>query len=648
MNSAVADFVHALGWSLVHFMWQGLLVGAAAAVALSLLREARPQARYAVSCAGLLLCLLVPAAGVWSSLGEGSSTAAPQATESRTTGNMAVEPAPVPFGSWKASLQNGLPAIVAVWSIVAGMLALRMALGIRWVSRVARSSSAVADPAWQMRLDRLARAFGIRRAIALRVVTEFDSPVAAGVWRPMVMIPAALVTRMPVEMLEALLAHELSHIRRHDYLVNLIQSAVESLLFYHPVVWWLSRRIRIEREQIADALAAGVLGEPRRLAVALHGLAEFQFDAAAISRASFAAHANGGNLMSRIQRLIRPDHHTATWKVALSLFVATLAGLGVTAACLTAYASDLQPGMAGTVVDVKAPAVVKAATLFATGIVEKTRAADARRNEEKTSCLYCDFRKDGSDGFAIVTGGEEITMSASTRDVFEIKALRGRIGGDFIWVRRDGKTYVIQDPAIIAKATEAWKPANAMAARMDAVSDRMEAPSAEMEELGRKMEAIAEAWRPNESEMERVSAEMESLAAKHEKVAERMAKTAEELARGFRAQEGELDRNLEALEVEMERLQVEMEPLQEEMEKLGAVMEKESAEMERAMAPMEELGRQMEEASRPMEALGEEMSALGQQMEALSHEANRRTMSLIDEALRSGKAVPTTDGDLDF
>ena len=103
------------------------------------------------------------------------------------------------------------------------------------------------------------------------------------------LVPAVLVTGMPPHLLEALLAHELGHIRRHDYLINLLQNVVEILLFYHPAVWWLSRRIRTEREQIADDFAAHHLGDPRRLALACPNWNACSFPASAWRRRPTAA-----------------------------------------------------------------------------------------------------------------------------------------------------------------------------------------------------------------------------------------------------------------------------------------------------------------------------------------------------------------------
>jgi D-alanyl-D-alanine endopeptidase (penicillin-binding protein 7) len=193
-----------------------------------------------------------------------------------------------------------------------------MALGLFWIQRATGQNQA--DRHWQARLDQLARRLGVARAVRLRVVDGLASPVTAGWWRPVVLVPASLVSGMSPDLLEALLAHEMAHVRRFDYLVNLGQNVVETLLFYHPAVWWISHRIRVEREQIADDIAARALGEPRRLARALSELERFQFSTHHLAQA-----ANGGDLMSRIKRLVRPDTQALNWKAAIPVLgLATL------------------------------------------------------------------------------------------------------------------------------------------------------------------------------------------------------------------------------------------------------------------------------------------------------------------------------------
>ncbi len=323
-------WVEAVGWTLVHFLWQGALIGAATAAVLQAMRGARPQQRYLVACIGLLLCALWPALQLFERMRElGPVYATPGTAAAR---EVAMSPA--------LALRQYLDWIVIAWMLGAAGLALRTVSGLAWISRTAAGGRC--DAAWQARLEHLARAMGIARTVRLRIVDGIAGPVTAMWWRPVVLVPAALVSGMPPELLQALLAHELAHIRRHDYLVNLLQNAVETLLFYHPAVWWISRRIRHERELIADDLATHHAGGPRRLARALSELEKRQF-----THPEPALAANGGDTMERITRLLRP-----TPRPALRASLATaLPALVLAGACLAslAHANGATPTLDGTV-----------------------------------------------------------------------------------------------------------------------------------------------------------------------------------------------------------------------------------------------------------------------------------------------------------
>jgi bla regulator protein BlaR1 len=331
MNAQAA--VAAIGWALLHFVWQGALVGCVTALALTALRNASPQRRYAVACAALLLCLAWPLAGLVLGLRSGSDAGA---AGSGLSGLSVAAEAGAAAGlpAWLlAWLQGHLDWIVALWAAVTAALALRMALGLAWIGRAGHSPAT--DPAWQARLSQMAARCGLDREVRLRIVDGLASPITAGWWRPVVLVPAALVSGMSPQLLEALLAHELGHVRRHDYLVNLVQNVIETLLFYHPAVWWISHRIRIEREQIADDYAAHHLGEPRRLALALSELERLQFSGHHLAQA-----ANGGDLMARIRRLLRPGQQALDWTAALPV-------LGLALMC-AASAHAFKPALVAT------------------------------------------------------------------------------------------------------------------------------------------------------------------------------------------------------------------------------------------------------------------------------------------------------------
>jgi D-alanyl-D-alanine endopeptidase (penicillin-binding protein 7) len=316
------ELIGHIGATLLDSLWQCALIGLETSLALLALRRARPQTRYIAACAGLLMCLLWPAVQLIARLHGDSAGASgtPVLVQMLPGGGGGNE-------GWQGFLQAHLAWVVAGWAACAAALSLRLALGLVWVGRAARTHRV--DPHWNARLGAMAAQFGITREVRLRVVDTLASPVTAGCWRPVVLVPASLLSGMSPQLLEALLAHELAHVRRFDYLLNLAQSIIETILFYHPVVWWLSHRIRVEREQIADDIAARQLGEPRRLALALSELERLQFSTHHLAQA-----ANGGDLMSRIKRLVRPDTQASNWKAAvpaIALAVASLVGCAQTA-----------------------------------------------------------------------------------------------------------------------------------------------------------------------------------------------------------------------------------------------------------------------------------------------------------------------------
>jgi hypothetical protein len=469
----------------------------------------------------------------------------------------------------------------------------------------------------------------------LRLVDGLEGPAVAGWWRPVVLLPTALLTRMPADFIEALVAHELAHVRRHDYLVNLLQGVVESLLFYHPVVWWLSRGVRVEREQIADDLASRALGDPRRLALALQALDAFQEERAL--RGASLPHApqllpaaHGGHLMSRIKRLLRPDHQRPDWKLALP--VAGLAALGLAVHAAQAMAPAV-PAVApvarvAAVPNVAAvPAVapvakVAPATRAVPAVAPVAAVAPAPRVgaiaavPAVASVTNSSIRtKAGRTPYAMVREGEDgMTLSGDLDDMHDINIARQHVHGDFLWFRRNGVGYVVPDAALMARARRAWAPAQEVSAKMEALSAQMKPHSERMEALGKQMEQYSSRGEPYSREMEALGKKMEPLARQQAELGLKMQKLA---AKQMADQDSEAA--MQAHEVDMQRLQVQMDGLSEKMEVLSRQMNVQSEQMRKVHEPME---------------------ALGKQMEAISHQADAEVSQVIDAALRDGKAVP--------
>ncbi len=325
----------ALGWALLHALWSGTAIALLAALVLRLMRGASPQLRYLVCAGALATCVLLPALHVgWLLQPRGQWPAAP-----------ALLPASL---QW---LLPQLPLLTRAWAVGVGLMGARLALGLCWVARL-RHAAGDAPPEWQQRLNGLATRVGLRRPVRLALLPaprlEPDGPVTVGTLKPLVLLPAALLSRLPVPLVEALIAHELAHVRRWDYLANLAQSVAEALLFFHPAVWWLSSRLRQERELVADALAAEALGgDGHRLAVALDALAGLDANAAPqpvrlgrAPRASLALAARGGKLLRRVELLMHRPARAGGWQQAWP--AALLAGVALVAQAVVSAEPPVQ------------------------------------------------------------------------------------------------------------------------------------------------------------------------------------------------------------------------------------------------------------------------------------------------------------------
>lgn len=550
MNGFFDDSLNAVAMALVHFAWQGAVLGFVVWMALVIARDAKPQTRYLIACLGLLLCAVLPIAQFllsWSSdaLVETVSTAA--ALGSGPAFYRMAEPA---WYMQPVLPQPMLPFVLALWFTGVAVFSLRLLFGLRWVARTRHNALRLGDERLQGLLDELLPRMRMQRAVMLRLCPRIDSPVAIGLLRPLVLFPIGLASQLSTDAVQALLAHELAHIKRHDYLVNLLQRVVETLLFYHPVVWWLSGKIRQEREHIADDLAAQALGSPRRMALALSQLSEWQ---PAIPLLANAAH--GGQLMKRITRLIKPQHKAFGWKAAVP-------ALALALICLTAVAKQ-------------------SVSMLAAGA--SAHSADARNDET----------------FAVVRAGSDgMMMSGDMDHIDAIKKARKQISGDFMWFSRNGEAFVIRDPAVLSKVTAVWQPTEKLSAEMDKLSAQMNVHSRKMDALSAEMDKSAALLEAPSKDMQALADKQQQLAGKYQEIAALRADTRNgaELA-ALDAREARLDSEQAALDSRLQVLESRLQNSQVPMQRLGQQMESAGKPMEALGKQMEALGSQLEKSS---------------------------------------------------
>ncbi len=321
----VSDFrVQRLGWTLLHFLWQGTAIAAVyAMLRAALTRSLSARGRYALACAALVAMGVAPPLTFFVIAdARGANAWTITAAESR----------------WL------LPAVVAIWLLGVIAFSIRLLGGWRYTARL-RSVSHPAPAEWRKNMERIGARIGVTHLVRLRMSSLVDVPTVIGWLRPAILVPVEFFTGLPFEHITALLAHEMAHIRRHDYLANIAQSIAEAVLFYHPAVWWISEQIRAERELCCDDLAVAATGDALVYARALAELESQQ-----PARLTPALAANGGSLVNRVRRLIEPSHPVvnsapgpaAAWAMTLlwvaGVTVATVHGARTPATRITAAA----------------------------------------------------------------------------------------------------------------------------------------------------------------------------------------------------------------------------------------------------------------------------------------------------------------------
>jgi VWFA-related protein len=315
-------WVQRLGWALLHFFWQGTAI----AIVYTLLRSRlaahslSARGRYALACAALAAMGMAPLL---------TFLLLPGADARSVT---VVSPQVALWTFSPAESRRLLTGVVSLWVVGVGAFSIRLFGGWRFTARL-RSTAHPAPAEWQRTLEQIAARLGgvvlseATQPVRLLISAMVDVPTVIGWLRPVILVPIEFLGGLPEGYITALLAHEMAHIRRYDYLASMLQSLIEAVLFYHPAVWWISEQIRAERELCCDDLAVAASGDVITYARALAELESRQ-----PSRKPVLA-ANGGSLVNRIGRLIEPARANANTlpgpAAAWAMILLWLAGVGV-------------------------------------------------------------------------------------------------------------------------------------------------------------------------------------------------------------------------------------------------------------------------------------------------------------------------------
>ena len=320
MNT-LTPFLDALGLTLVHSLWQGLLIGILCFFALRLVDRHAATLRYLIAWGGLVaILLLVITTFLNLLLLTNTNTAssvvfsAPSVPDLHVgeleTNNPAIgsttQAMAEPGASsqlWERLTRGGQRYAALIWMAGVLVMSIRLGGGWLWAYRLKYTCTVTPGPDILHTFERLAQRAGLRWPVNIRLSSRVEDATLVGWAKPVVLLPVSVATGLSIHHIEAIIAHELAHAKRYDYLLAGIQAVIEALLFYHPAAWWITRQIRIEREHCCDDLAVKLLGSKTVYARALYKL-ELKRSAASMMRAPMVLSVQGGHLLTRIRRLV--------------------------------------------------------------------------------------------------------------------------------------------------------------------------------------------------------------------------------------------------------------------------------------------------------------------------------------------------------
>ncbi|WP_343702280.1 M56 family metallopeptidase [Chitinophaga sp.] len=337
------DLIRAFGWTLLHSFWQGFCIYACLRIVLKIWPMASSAIKYHLSCLSL--------AGIagWfgatffrqlSIIKEEQQIRTLAARMDAATIQAALQQVPQQHADGLQTVMPGMeayfPFLVAIYAAGVVIMTLKLSFDLSQLRQLRRQGVSSPGPEWEKYVKVLAGRMGIDRKVQLFISRHLQVPVMIGFLRPVILLPVAMVNNLSPEQLEAILLHELAHIRRNDYLLNIFQSIVETILFFNPFVWWISKNIRLEREHCCDDLVIAGTVQPLHYARALVALEEYRLT---VNPMAMAAADDKHHLFHRIKRIMEMKTKNLNYSQRLLALLIIVTGL-VSIAWLSPGKSD--------------------------------------------------------------------------------------------------------------------------------------------------------------------------------------------------------------------------------------------------------------------------------------------------------------------
>ncbi len=316
-NLLPSQLTQALGWTLIHSLWQGVVLAILLAVSLILLRKNSSKLRYFIATSALFT--LVLATGITFITLYQSAVPSPQkssvvtqftATPSSTLAHTNQVQAPSQLAFFSDYFGQHLPLIVTIWLLGVVVLMLRFLGGYALLQRMRHHRVSAVNREWQLKILEIADHLKIKKIVRLMESANAKTPMVIGYLKPVILLPLGTISGLSSKQVESILAHEMAHIARNDYLINILQSIVEIFLFFNPAMWWISGCVRAEREHCCDDIALQLTNDHLTLVKTLATLEEMRI---ASPPAAVAFVGKKGGLVRRIRRIVNTPRINATF-----------------------------------------------------------------------------------------------------------------------------------------------------------------------------------------------------------------------------------------------------------------------------------------------------------------------------------------------
>lgn len=304
-NLSTQGLSEALAWTLLHSIWQAIIIAGILAIVLHFMNKSDAKLRYLLASIGILLIFISATLTFFLALPDkvlvGSHNYEVLSFEiAKSTENSL-------SWAWLKDLLSThvlFPILLRTWLVGVVLLSLKMVVNYIQALRIKKSKVYHLNDEHLSIAKNLLKRFNIKTEVVFRESALVDSPSLVGYFKPVILLPVSLISGIPNNQLEIIIAHELAHISRHDYFVQFIQGIIEILFFYHPMVWWLSSVVNTEREHICDDLAVKVCGESLTLIKALNNMESIRK-----KKPELVLNFSGkkGNLLHRVRRIINPE-----------------------------------------------------------------------------------------------------------------------------------------------------------------------------------------------------------------------------------------------------------------------------------------------------------------------------------------------------